>query len=330
MYNIGEAFSKRLPELSGGLDLEDPKPRWNFKDSFICNLYSDKEKMAELCTSFSPSGEVFEPDDIEIATLENIFYTGRKNDFSCLAKNTYFKFFAHQSSACGNLPARELIYAGREYEDYIVQHLQRLYPDVSLNVSAKAIFGSKTIVLPTPQFICLTEDPDAEEFTEVCLADAFVDPVAGAKSLNLTMQIYSIKPGHNVEIMAKSPTLAAYSVFSSIVKEMIAMGSPKKKAVADGIRHCIANGYLSDYFAKHSSEVSRLFMEDLSLQEANAFIEVLRKDSQVKDAKIQEQGTMLQEQGTMLQEQGAMLQEQGERILELERELEMFRKGKSS
>jgi DNA-binding transcriptional MerR regulator len=57
-------------------------------------------------------------------------------------------------------------------------------------------------------------------------------------------------------------------------------------------------------------------MEDLSLQEVNAFIEALRKDSQVKDAKIQEQD--------------AMLQEQSERILELEMELDMLKKGKNS
>jgi DNA-binding transcriptional MerR regulator len=304
-------YTKALVELSGGFDVADFKAKRTFKDSLICSLFNEREAMAELCHCFSPVDEIFEAEDIDIATLQNIFFTGRKNDFSCLAKNKYFKFFAHQSSKCGNLPLRELMYAAREYENYAMLKLHELDPAVSLDTAAQAIYSSVVIKLPTPHFICLSE-ADVPEVSEASLADAFFDPVEGAKNLNLTMKIYNIKPGNNVDIIAKSPVLNAYCVFSSTVKAYIAFGDSTAEAIRKGIRYFIDNDYLPDFFAEHSSEVSRLFAEDLSLQKVNELLD--SKTSQLLEEK------------RMRQEEAQKRQEAEQENLQLKKELEKLRK----
>jgi hypothetical protein len=175
-----------------------------YKDSVIVDLYRERENLAELCSSFSK--ESFKPEDIKVFTLKNVLFNGIVNDFACTAKDKFFKFYAHQSSDCGNLPLRELSYAGREYETYA-------------NLQTQRVYGSATIMLPRPEFICLYNGPkDLPDYSEVFLADAFKGEKEDAPSLNLKVQIYNINHGHNKPLMSKCPTLEGYSIFTAKVK----------------------------------------------------------------------------------------------------------------
>ena len=77
--------------------------------------------------------------DIEITTMEDVIYMGMKNDVSFII-NSEISLYEHQSTYNPNMPARQLMYLGRQYDKYIKRTKQNIY-------------GSKQMTLPIPRLV---------------------------------------------------------------------------------------------------------------------------------------------------------------------------------
>ena len=56
-------------------------------------------------------------DDLKIVTLENAIYMGMKNDLAFMLETNIY-LYEHQSTINPNIPLRDLIYIGIEYQQY--------------------------------------------------------------------------------------------------------------------------------------------------------------------------------------------------------------------
>lgn len=61
------------------------------------------------------------PDDLQIYTLDDVFYMNMKNDVSCIIDNR-MALMEHQSTWNPNMPFRGFRYAGELYNKYVVEN----------------------------------------------------------------------------------------------------------------------------------------------------------------------------------------------------------------
>ena len=86
-----------------------------YKDSVFTKLCEDKRRLIEIYNALSNKN--YPPDaEIEIATLDDALFLGRRNDAAFVIEDKLVVLMEHQSTPCENMPARFLIYIGRIYE----------------------------------------------------------------------------------------------------------------------------------------------------------------------------------------------------------------------
>jgi hypothetical protein len=256
--------------------------------------------------------------DVEDFTLSPSLFKNRRNDFVCVIRNIFFWFWAHQSTSCGNIPARELVYAGRVFESYSNVR----YGD--------AIYKGKTLVFPAPEFICLYNGSEPmPDYSEVRLSDAFaktgIAEIDGNPSLELVVKIYNINEGRNADVLDRSPTLKGYSVFVSKTHEY-RKTMPLNEAIRMSMLHCIQNGHLADYFSKHGTEACNMFLDELDSVEKERVIEELGKALEEKDKALEEHSKTIEEKDKALEEHSKALEEHSKTIEEMSRIIEDLKK----
>ncbi len=99
------------------------------------------------------------PDDIEFTTMEDAIYMEMKNDISvilCQVMNVY----KQQSTYNPNMPARQMMYAVKLYDQYIQQKKLNLY-------------GKKLVRLPLPKLVAFYNGTEGEDDQLLKLSDAF-------------------------------------------------------------------------------------------------------------------------------------------------------------
>ena len=125
-------------------ELEKPTPNRKYKDSiFVDLLTSDEKNIRSVCKALDNS---ITTEPIEILKLDNVLYTGLKNDVSCLVGNKLILLIEHQSSINENMPIRCLQYIGRLYENLIP--LRDRYTLQSENNTLSPIFMFFTMGVP--------------------------------------------------------------------------------------------------------------------------------------------------------------------------------------
>ncbi len=83
-------------------------------------------------TNYGPDTEV------EFTTLEDAVYTNLKNDLGFIIDKQFIILTEHQAAINHNMPLRQLEYIARTYEKL---------------VDAVALYGSKRVKIPTPEFL---------------------------------------------------------------------------------------------------------------------------------------------------------------------------------
>jgi len=112
-----------------------------YRDSVFTLLFSDKEKLIELCNAIEGTNYSFDT-EIDINTLKDVLFMNRKNDISFVIDNKFVVLVEHQSTVNRNMPLRMFMYMARIYEK-IVQN--------------EFVYKEKFIEIPTPEFIVLYE-----------------------------------------------------------------------------------------------------------------------------------------------------------------------------
>jgi predicted transposase/invertase (TIGR01784 family) len=224
-----------------------------YKDSlFVSYLTEDPKRLVEVYNAVFNS-DVPEDTKIEINTLENVLYNGVNNDLSFTMGDNLVVLIEDQSTLNVNMPMRLLMYVARLYE--------KLLP-------TRAVYSHTQLKIPRPEFIVFYNGKDDMPDTmNLCLSDAFKE-VKTKETLELTLTVYNINPGHNEEMRKKSRTLKDYSTFVAKVHENEKNGLVLDKAIRESIKYCIENDIMSKYIREHTSEVRNMLFVEYNPKEA--------------------------------------------------------------
>ena len=214
-----------------------PTANRQYKDTVFRMLFSEKENLLSLYNAVT--GNAYQnADDLKIVTLENAIYMGMKNDLAFMLETNIY-LYEHQSTLNPNIPLRDLIYIGIEYQQY---------------VNNKSLYSSSLQKIPAPKFMVFYNGTDAvDDRVELRLSNAY-EHLAGEPDLELKVLMLNVNEGHNKELMEQCQTLKEYAIYVARVRQY-ASEMNLNDAVARAIDECIKEGILVEFLRKNRSEV---------------------------------------------------------------------------
>ena len=225
--------------MKKGIQVSEKIPAANrqYKDTVFRMLFSEKENLLSLYNAVT--GNAYQnADDLKIVTLENAIYMGMKNDLAFMLETNIY-LYEHQSTLNPNIPLRDLIYIGIEYQQY---------------VNNKSLYSSRLQKIPAPKFMVFYNGTDAvDDRVELRLSNAY-EHLAGEPDLELKVLMLNVNEGHNKELMEQCQTLKEYAIYVARVRKY-ASEMNLNDAVARAIDECIKEGILVEFLRKNRSEV---------------------------------------------------------------------------
>ena len=214
-----------------------PTANRQYKDTVFRMLFSEKENLLSLYNAVT--GKAYQnADDLKIVTLENAIYMGMKNDLAFMLETNIY-LYEHQSTLNPNIPLRDLIYIGIEYQQY---------------VDDKSLYSSRLQKIPAPKFMVFYNGTDAvDDRVELRLSNAY-EHLAGEPDLELKVLMLNVNEGHNKELMEQCQTLKEYAIYVARVRKYTSEMN-LNDAVARAIDECIKEGILVEFLRKNRSEV---------------------------------------------------------------------------
>ena len=214
-----------------------PAANRQYKDTVFRMLFSEKENLLSLYNAVT--GNAYQnADDLKIVTLENAIYMGMKNDLAFMLETNIY-LYEHQSTLNPNIPLRDLIYIGIEYQQY---------------VDDKSLYSSRLQKIPAPKFMVFYNGTDAvDDRVELRLSNAY-EHLAGEPDLELKVLMLNVNEGYNKELMEQCQTLKEYAIYVARVRKYTSEMN-LNDAVARAIDECIKEGILVEFLRKNRSEV---------------------------------------------------------------------------
>lgn len=217
----------------------------NYKDSLFRMVFKKKSDILELYNAINGT-DYRDPEELEINTLDNVLYIGKKNDVSFVIGCT-MNLYEHQSSYNPNMPLRGLVYFSKQYNKYVEQR--------KLN-----LFSSSLQKIPTPKYIVFyngrKDEPDRQVLR---LSDAFQSE-GGCLECEATM--LNINYGKNLELMEKCRRLEEYAIFVATVRKYaLDEKMNRSEAITCAIDECIQKGILVDVLKEQRAEVVMYILE---------------------------------------------------------------------
>ena len=213
------------------------KAKRMYKDTIFRMLYHDKENLLSLYNAVN-GREYTDPEKLQVVTLENAIYMGMKNDLAFMLETNIY-LYEHQSTINPNIPLRDLIYIGIEYQQYL---------------NDKSLYSSKLQKIPAPKFMVFYNGTDdVEDRMELKLSSAY-EHLAGEPDLELKVLMLNVNEGHNKDLMEQCQTLKEYAIYVARVRKY-ASAQNLNDAVERAITECIKEGILVDFLRKNRSEV---------------------------------------------------------------------------
>ena len=161
-----------------------PTANRQYKDTVFRMLFSEKENLLSLYNAVTGS-HYQNAEALKIVTLENAIYMGMKNDLAFMLETNIY-LYEHQSTINPNIPLRDLIYIGIEYQQYL---------------NDKSLYSSKLQKIPAPKFMVFYNGTDAvDDRVELRLSKAY-EHLAGEPDLELKVLMLNVNEGHNKELM---------------------------------------------------------------------------------------------------------------------------------
>jgi len=225
----------------------------NFKSTLFSELFSEPQKLRELYNALADTN-YGEETEIEINTLDNVFFNDLKNDVSFTIGDRYVVLLEHQSTINPNMPLRCLMYIAHVYEKI---------------TNERAIYKEQLLEIPTPEFIILYngEKPFPSEQI-LSLSDAYKatdDLHERFGNLELTVRVININPGKNDVMLRKSVTLSGYTSFVEHIRQSQRNGMPLNDAIKEAIKWGMAENVLDTFLAEHQTEVSSMLFTEFNI-----------------------------------------------------------------
>lgn len=237
------------------------------KDRLFCFIFGRAENKAWTLTLYNAiNGTTYtDPDDIEITTMEDVIYMGMKNDVSFLVGDE-INLYEHQSSYNPNMPVRQLMYLGRQYDKYIKRTNQNPY-------------GSKQMTLPLPKFVTFYNGTKDVTDKVLQLSDSF--PVGSdpeEADVTVRVHMYNVRPQYRSPLLEASKPLAEYAWFIERIhenKQTMEMAT----AISKAIKEMPDSFEIKQFLVGHQSEVNNMLLTEYNEAETmEAFREEGREE----------------------------------------------------
>ncbi len=240
-----------------------------YKDTVFVDFFS-KDKTAKenflLLYNALHGTNLSDTTKLENIELEQVIYTGLKNDISFLVDNKLIVLVEHQSTINENMPLRFLEYVARLYEK---------------TQDPKNRYLRKMIKIPRPEFFVFyngEEDYPVEKTLK--LSEAFCDNEKEI-ALELTVRVYNINKNKNNPILEKCTKLNEYSIFIEETRRLHKIDP--EHGFETAIKECISKGILKEYLERKTMEVRNMlvaeydYATDIAVQRGEAFIQGIER-----------------------------------------------------
>ena len=178
----------------------------NYKDSIFRMIFREKQASLNLYNALNQT-DYHDLDALEINTLENAIYLGRRNDVSFIIYGD-LNLYEHQSTVNPNMPLRSLLYLSSIYSKMVI---------------GQNLHGSKQVRIPRPHFVSfyngLEEQPEIQRLK---LSDAYEDASWPRSENDCTLELdvlmININEGNHRELMEKCKELNEYTIYVERVR----------------------------------------------------------------------------------------------------------------
>ena len=209
----------------------------NQYDSVFRMLFHKPEDLLELYNAVSGSAHT-DAADLEINTLSNAIYIAMHNDVS-FVMDFQIHLYEHQSTVNPNMPLRDLLYIAQLY---------------AKRLDTTQLYSTRPVELPFPVFVVFYNGRDAApEQQDRYLSELYhVTPLP--PNLDLRVRVLNINPGYNEELVAASPYLRGYQIYTDKVRRYSQTMS-LQQAVERAVAECINEGVLKEFLLGNKKEV---------------------------------------------------------------------------
>ncbi len=220
------------------------------KDRLFCFIFGRTENRAWTLSLYNAvNGTGYSnPDEIEITTMEDVVYMGMKKDVSFVVSSD-ISLYEHQSSYNPNMPVRQLMYLGRQYDKYIKRTKQNIY-------------GRKQMTLPLPKLVTFYNGKEDVPDKLLKLSDSFPEGSDPARSdVDVRVHMYNVRPQYQSRLLKDCRPLAEFSWFIEEIRkngETMDMMSAVDKAIADMPEEFVIKTFLKD----NQSEVRNMCLTE--------------------------------------------------------------------
>ena len=222
-----------------------------YRDSVFRSYFNEPVRLLSLCNAVLAT-QYTNPDELNINTLEGIFFDKQKNDISCTIDNHFLVLIEHQTTVNENMPFRCLSYVA-ELLNNLIKNKNKLYK-------------KGLIKFPKPKFFVLYDGNEYEPLQrQMHLSDAFD---GDSDSLELVVTAFNINYGLPQPLLQHCRYLFDYSTLVGKVKEGIRLGLSRRDAIRRAVKFCLDNGIMGNYLVEHSEEVFNMLALEWNMDDA--------------------------------------------------------------
>ena len=209
----------------------------NQYDSVFRMLFHKPEALLELYNAVSGSTHT-DTTGLEINTLSNAIYITMHNDVS-FVMDFQIHLYEHQSTVNPNMPLRDLLYIAQLY---------------SKRLDMTQLYSTRPMELPFPVFIVFYNGRDAMPEQQDQYLSELYHVTSLPPNLDLRVRVLNINPGYNEELVASSPYLRGYQIYTDKVRRY-SQTIPLQLAVERAVAECIEEGILKEFLLENKKEV---------------------------------------------------------------------------
>ena len=222
-----------------------------YRDSVFRSYFNEPVRLLSLCNAVLAT-QYTNPDELNINTLEGIFFDKQKNDISCTIDNHFLVLVEHQTTVNENMPFRCLSYVA-ELLNNLIKNKNKLY-------------NKGLIKFPKPKFFVLYDGNEYEPLQrQMRLSDAFD---GDSTSIELVVTAFNINYGLPQPLLRHCRYLSDYSTLVGKVKEGIRLGLSRRDAIRRAVKFCLDNGIMGNYLVEHSEEVFNMLALEWNMDDA--------------------------------------------------------------
>ncbi len=218
---------------------ESPKPfmKRTIQDSVFTSLFQDKRYLIQLYRALHPEDMAVTEDDIVTVTIQNILTDSSYNDLGFLVGDLLLILVEAQSTWCGNIIVRAMMYLMQTYNEYFMKGRVNLYSSRKVKMPKPELYviytGDKLpkALAGRPEYITLSE-----EFFggQECAVDARVKIIYDS---------------------AEGDIINQYIVFTKVCREQVRRYGRSREAISEAVRVCKDRNVLKEYLAGREQEV---------------------------------------------------------------------------